>query len=267
MPIIDCHVHCWDDRIAALVETSELRRIGPQGAFKIPGTVGALLEHFDSCAVDKGVILPVATKPRQVDTINRWASRYLGHERIVPFAAIHPDTPDPARTVAAIAAAGFKGVKMHPLLQHFRPQDERVFPLYEAIIEHDLVLVFHSGTGLDTPSVPDWKTDFDAFFAHYPYERTVLAHLGGNGALYADPTPMPGRPGYIDLAWYLGIDRISDESIVTACRAHGCDRVLFGSDSPWVTTAASLERFRRLGFTAQEQGAILYDNAAKLLGL
>ena len=267
MPIIDCHVHCWDDRIAALVETSELRRQGATGAFKLPGTVGALLEHFDSCGVSAGVILPVATKPRQVDTINRWAARYLGHERIIPFAALHPELTDPAGVVARVAAAGFKGVKLHPSLQHFLPNEERLFPLYEAVIEHGLVMVFHAGSSFDLPVWPGWKSDFDEFFARYPYERTVLAHLGGNGTLYADPTPMPGRPGYIDLAWYLGIPEMSDASIVASCRAHGCDRVLFGSDSPWVTTAESLERFARLDFTPQEREAILWGNAAKLLGL
>jgi predicted TIM-barrel fold metal-dependent hydrolase len=45
----------------------------------------------------------------------------------------------------------------------------------------------------------------------------------------------------------------------------GVDRVLFGSDYPVVDPGGALEAVAALGFTAEEQRAILYGNAAELL--
>ena len=48
------------------------------------------------------------------------------------------------------------------------------------------------------------------------------------------------------------------------CRSVGTDRVLFGSDFPLTNLDAALRAVRQLGFTRQEEQAILHDNAEAL---
>lgn len=50
-------------------------------------------------------------------------------------------------------------------------------------------------------------------------------------------------------------------------RNHGADRILFGTDAPWQTPARVLDAFLRLPFSEAERRPILWDNAARLLGL
>jgi uncharacterized protein len=50
-------------------------------------------------------------------------------------------------------------------------------------------------------------------------------------------------------------------------RGHGVDRILFGSDGPWTDAGAELAELDQLGLTSDELEAVLWRNAARLLGL
>jgi hypothetical protein len=50
-------------------------------------------------------------------------------------------------------------------------------------------------------------------------------------------------------------------------RGHGTDRILFGTDGPWTDAAAEIAELRALGLSADEVEAVLWRNAARLLGL
>ena len=47
----------------------------------------------------------------------------------------------------------------------------------------------------------------------------------------------------------------------------GADRVLWATDYPMWEAKAEMEMFRNIGLTKREEELILYENAAKLLGL
>lgn len=263
--IIDAHTHCWADALAPrVVELFQATLITSAVAY-FDGTIAGLINHMDECGIERSVVLPVATKPKQVDVINDWLAPFIQSDRIIPFCAIHPDTPNKKEVIENAAAKGFKGVKLHPLNQVFYPQEERLWPIYEACIENDMVITFHAGAGMDLPAVRGSKEDFDAYFDRYPYEKTVLAHLGGTRTLYDNPEVLEGRPGYIDLAYFIG--KIDDKALVDTCRAHGTKRVLFGTDSPWSSQRLDTEHLLKIGFTQEELEDILYDNAARLFGV
>ena len=60
---------------------------------------------------------------------------------------------------------------------------------------------------------------------------------------------------------------LSSDDAVRIIRCFGTDRVLFGTDSPWSSQADTLQAVRALPLTEEEKAAILYGNAAGLLGL
>src|ERR1700693_499459 len=68
-------------------------------------------------------------------------------QAFVGFGSVAPLKGDRAvDELGRIAELGLRGVKLHPSLQAFAPDDERHWPLYERCEELGLVLLFHTGT-------------------------------------------------------------------------------------------------------------------------
>ena len=267
-PIIDFHTHAWTDSFAPHLIP---RFVEAGGATPFdPGTIDGLRERKRKLGVTKSVVLPVPTKPSQVPRYNDWLVDFLDDPDIIPFMSVHPAMEDPAAEVRRCARLGFKGMKLHPVDQRFRMTDPAMFPVYEAAIDAGMVILFHTGFTLDAAaSGPDWDcspAEIARWYELFPYERTVLAHLSGSDRSIMDtPAPDPAWPGYLDLAFQLGRQR--NEDVLRIVRGYGVDRVVFGTDSPWEWTEDYLVRLAHVGFTEEELRAILYGNAARLLGL
>lgn len=267
-PIVDVHTHAWVDNFAPRMRAYFGDSFGCT-AFD-EGTLHGVRERKARLGITKSVILPVPTNARQVPLFNDWLKAYIDDSDIVPFMGIVRDMDDPVSEIHRCAELGFKGLKLHPVNQHFRMGDPRMFPIYEAAIEENMVILFHTGSGIDYPATgPDWDCsarEIEKFFNAYPYERTVLAHLGGNTPDFVHPPELhPEWPGYMDTAFQIG--HISNEDFISIVRAFGADRILFGTDSPWEDTEDFLRRLSYMGLTDDELRGILYRNASNLLDL
>lgn len=263
MRIIDVHTHIWTDRLAPAA-ISAVGGLGHIGAH-YDGTVAGLLAAMDHARIDVSVTLPVATKPGQVRTINDWASTFVGHDRIVPFGAMHPDFADPAKEIARMRKNGLTGFKMHPEYQQFEPQEPRMEPIYEAAIRNDMTLYFHSGGDVAFTSVRGTPKAFAETLDVWPELRVVLAHMGGFRQWNAVPGRLAGRDILLDTAYTLG--HLPDEEFVELVRAHGIDKVMFGSDGPWTDAAAEIAHLKSLPLKRAELQAILHGNAERFFGL
>lgn len=262
-PIIDVHVHTWNDDFAPRILELFLNSF-PIDAYS-DGTLDGWIRHMDESGVDLSVIQPVPTKPKQVEVINEWMTSLLDSERFMPFAGVHPDHADPAGVIHRAAEAGFKGIKLHPLNQDFRPQEARMSPIYDAAIEENMVILFHAGAGMDYDAIRGSKEDFDAFFDKYPYDRVILAHLGGRADWQHFPELKSGWPGYLDCSYTMNL--MPDETFIDIVRDFGTDRVLFGTDGPWRSEKEDIAKLKTLGFSEDELVSILYKNAAELLNI
>jgi predicted TIM-barrel fold metal-dependent hydrolase len=74
-----------------------------------------------------------------------------------------------------------------------------------------------------------------------------------------------GRDVWLDTSYTLG--HLPDEEFVDIVRAHGVERVLFGTDAPWGDMAEDVRRIGELGFTDEELDAITHRSAETLLGI
>jgi predicted TIM-barrel fold metal-dependent hydrolase len=85
-------------------------------------------------------------------------------EAFIGFGSVDPHKGE--RAVAEldrVAELGLKGVKLHPSLQAFAPDDERFWPLYEKCEELGLIALFHTGTsgiGAGQPGGQGIRLDF-----------------------------------------------------------------------------------------------------------
>ena len=263
MRIIDVHTHIWTDRLAP----SAVSAVGAQGHIgaHYDGTVAGLLEAMDRAGIHTSITLPVATKASQVRTINDWAATLVGHPRIVPFGAMHPDFADPAKEIARMRKHGLTGFKMHPEYQQFEPQEPRIEAIYEAAIHNDMTIYFHSGGDVAFTSVRGTPKAFAEVLDVWPELKAVLAHMGGFRQWNAVTGRLAERAVWFDTAYTLG--HLPDEEFVSLVRAHGVDRVMFGSDGPWTDAAAEIAHLKSLPFKAAELHAILGGNAERFLAL
>lgn len=263
MRIIDVHTHAWPDAVAAKAVPA-LVKAGDGLTAHYDGTIAGLEISMRRTGVAISVVQPVATKPSQVGPINDWVARQAS-SRIVPFGAMHPDLADPAVEVARMASLGLKGFKMHPEHQSFTPHDARMDAIYEAAVEHGMIVFFHAGADVIHPTVHGTPESFATVIAAWPGMKAVLAHLGGFREWQGVAEHVAGRDVWLDTAYTLG--HLPDDEFVTLVRAHGADRVLFGSDGPWTDPAAEVAHLRRLPLTEAELDGILGLNAARMLGI
>jgi len=89
--------------------------------------------------------------------------------------------------VANIAALGLRGVKFHPSLQAFSPNDPQYWPIFAACEQHGLLALFHTGTsgiGAGQPGGQGIRLDYahplklDPVAAAHPGLTIVAAHFG-----------------------------------------------------------------------------------------
>ncbi|HEX9093920.1 MAG TPA: amidohydrolase family protein [Coriobacteriia bacterium] len=259
--VIDIHTHAWPDSVAVKAIPA-LVAAGDGLAPRYDGTARGLVAEMDRSGVDVSVIQPVATKESQVVAINDWAAAQSS-KRIVPFGAMHPDFADPPAEIARMASLGLRGFKMHPEYQGFAPDEDRMSAIYAAAVAHRMIVFFHAGADVVRPTVHGTPESFARVIERWPELTAVLAHLGGFREWQGVAEHIAGRDVWLDTAYTLGY--LPDDEWVALVRAHGIDRVLFGSDGPWADAGADVAHLRRLPLSAEEAAGILGLNAESLL--
>ncbi len=262
MRIIDFHTHAFTDAVAVAAVPS-LEAQGDLSAH-YDGTIGGLTAAMDAGGVSVSVIQPVATKPSQVVSINDWAAS-VASARIVPFGAMHPDFDDPGAEMARMRGMGLQGFKLHPEHQCFEPHDSRMARVYDAAVEQGMIVLFHAGADVIHPTVHGTPASFEQVLDQWPELTVVLAHMGGFREWDGVTQRLLGQDVWLDTAYTLG--HLPDEEFLRMVRAHGVDRILFGSDGPWTDVAHEIGLLREVGLTADETQAVFGGNAERLLGL
>ncbi len=195
---------------------------------------------------------------------------------MIPFASI-----DPARGKAGARQArtlvtefGIRGFKFHPNVQAFYPNDRIAYPLYAAIEELGVPVVFHTGqTGIGARasggggirlkySNPMFVDDVAADF---PGLTVVLAHPSfpwqDEALAVASHKPLV----YIDLSGWS--PKYFPPQLIQYANTLLRDKVLFGSDYPLITPDRRLADFEALPIKPEVRPKILKSNAVRLLGL
>jgi predicted TIM-barrel fold metal-dependent hydrolase len=191
------------------------------------------------------------------------------------FGSVDPHKGEAAvAEVASIAALGLRGVKFHPSLQAFAPDDEAYWPVFEACRDHGLLALFHTGTsgiGARQPGGQGVRLDYahplklDPVAAAYPDLTVVAAHFGYPWHLELAAIALHKTNVYIDISGW-SPRRIPPE-VVRELRGRLSGQFLWGSDFPFLTPERCLAEFGDLGLPGDVAAAVLHGNAERILGL
>ena len=257
----DFHVHAFPDELAgkAVSRLEELARLKAA----LDGRISSLLASMETAGVGRSVILSIASRPSQFESILAW-SRIIASDRIVPFLSVHPSDPEAAEKVRTAAENGFKGLKLHPYYQDCDLDDPAVYPIYSAMEETGLVCVSHTGFDTSYPFIR--KADpprIVRVLERFPRLKFVATHLGAWKDWELVRRHLVGASLWIDTSYSIGFMR--REEARSLVLSFPIDRVLFGSDSPWADQGEAIEALRSLGLGPEREKAILFANAERLL--
>lgn len=255
--IIDFHAHIFNPKIAHLAITNLEQHYGMPWQCK--GTFTDMKEEMDKSDFYRAVIFSTPTKSTQV-TINNDFLFDLKDDRFIVFGSVHPDFEDVGYEIQRVKNHGLKGFKFHPDFQGFNIDDDKAYFMYEKIGD-EYPIVLHVG---------DKKLDYSnperlaKVLEKFPEHKFVAAHMGGYSVWDKEAKSLVGKNVWFDTSSTMW--EVSPEKMVQMIRAHGADKVLFGTDYPAVSLIEEANRIETLDLTEEEKEQIFHKNAEKLLG-
>lgn len=263
--IIDFHTHCFPDRLAPGATETLRRRSGIVSPFH-DGTAEGLARLAAKGGVDCSVVLNIATNPKQQKNVNDFAISQKDIGGLIPFGSVHPDSPDALDEMERLASNGIKGIKLHPDYQGFCVDDERMFPIYKKAASLGMITVFHCGVDMGFPfPVHCDARRLSAVLDVFEGAPVVAAHMGGCFDWNNVIEYLCGRNVYLDTAFCVGT--LPPAAAKRIIDAHGTEKRLFATDSPWNDPGQGIELVRCFGLSKAEEKAVLGENARKLLGI
>ena len=259
--IIDIHNHIYPDKIAK----KAVKAIGAfyeDSPMKGKGTLKDLLLSGKEACIENFVVSSAATTPNQVAVINNFmASLSAPSAKLIRFGTIHPAIKSPDSELKRIRSIGLQGIKLHPDFQRFNIDDPSMYPIYKSL-EGNLPILFHIGDcRMDYSNPARLARIIDMF----PGLTVIAAHLGGYSVWDELGSILIGKNVYIDTSsalMFMGPERAAE-----IIRAHGVDKVLYGTDYPMWSHNIELKRFLALGLSNEENKRILSTNAKELFCL
>lgn len=259
--IVDFHTHCYADTVA-----QKARHVLPEGSQFGPFydcTLGGLLDSMKKNGIDMSLTLHIANTPHAVKKVNDWAITCNQTPNIRAFGSVHPQYPDYKSEIARLKDAGIKGLKFHPYYQKFDCDDRSVYPVYEEAAKQGMIMLFHCGYDMMVEGAYCTPDKFARMASDFGGATIVAAHLGGWDLWDEAFELFLGKDIYLDTSFAFRF--LTDEKRRILLDNHSPDRLLFGTDGPWVDSADDVAVLR--GYVSGEKAdKIFYKNALHLLG-
>jgi predicted TIM-barrel fold metal-dependent hydrolase len=272
---IDVHVHLEAPKTGAAAEAAAARYFGRTDA---PEGAEALVDYYRSRHM-ACVVFGVDERLTGRAQVSNDVVADLGAAHpdvVIPFASI-----DPTRGPAAVREARrllkdgrIRGLKLHPPLQQFAPNDRLAYPLYEVFAEARLPVLFHtghSGIGTGMPGGGGVRLKYgnpmlvDDVAVDFPELPIILAHPSFPWQDEAISVCLHKPTVYIDLSGWS--PKYFPANLIQYANTLLKHKVLFGSDYPLITPDRWMADFATIAIRDDVRPLILKENAVRLFGL
>ena len=250
MPIIDVHSHFWryPDHFQ-----DDFRQQAKRAKAGVELDLTVRFEDYQRQSVPdvKTIVFGGKARLSGLWVDDRDVQAYVAEhsEQLIGFLSLDPTQPGWERELhAGHQELGLRGIKLMPMYAGFRPDDERLAPLWQYAQKHQLPVLLHTGTTFlsQAPLECTLPRHLDPVAMRYPEVRMILAHLGHpyegecvavirkHPHAYADLSALHYRPFQL----YHSLMLVQEYGV--------WDKVLFGTDYPFTTVQATIEGLRGL---------------------
>jgi predicted TIM-barrel fold metal-dependent hydrolase len=248
--IVDVHTHVWEEGAHisdSFVSDARLAAGNPNLQIGVD-----LDAHWAAMApVDRAIVLGFRARHVGVLVPNEYVAAYVSRhpDKLIGFCSIDPHDADALEQFDhAIDGLGLRGLKVAPIYQNIHPSDERFVVLMERAEARGVPVLIHQGTTFCENVSLELANPvlLQPLALRFPRLRMVIAHMGHpwiaetlvlirkHRHLYSDISALYYRP------WQFY------NALVMAMEYGVLDRLLFGTDYPFTTPAATLEALRRV---------------------
>jgi uncharacterized protein len=272
---IDMHVHLEATDGATATDSAAKKYFGDSGA---PREHKALADYFRSRKIGFVIFAVDERLTGRQRVTNEEVVRFASENAdvAIPFASIDPHRgSEGVREAKRLLSEGIvRGLKLHPPVQRFSPDDKLAYPLYEVFAEARLPVVFHtghSGIGTGVPGGGGVRLKYgnpmpiDDVAVDFPSLPIIMAHPSFPWQDEAISICLHKANVYIDLSGWS--PKYFSPTLVQYTNTLLKHKVLFGSDYPLITPDRWLKDFQSIAIRDEVRPLILKENATKLLAL
>jgi predicted TIM-barrel fold metal-dependent hydrolase len=271
----DVHVHLEAPVDGSAADLAAREYFGESGAPRDPAAIAAYYRSRRMAFVVFSVDERLSRRPQ------------LSNDEVADFAAEHADVAiafasiDPHRGAEGVREARrlvgsgrVRGLKLHPPLQQFVPNDRLAYPLYEVFAEAQLPVLFHtghSGIGTGMPGGGGIRLKYgnplpiDDVAVDFPEMPIIMAHPSFPWQDEAISICLHKPTVYIDLSGWS--PKYFPPTLVQYANTLLKQKVLFGSDYPLITPDRWMSDFEKVSIRDEVRPLILKENALRLFGL
>jgi predicted TIM-barrel fold metal-dependent hydrolase len=240
-------------------------------------TFDQMLEEYSSCGVEKLVLFAwdaetTSHRPRVANEfVAKIADRYP--ERVVGFASVDPHKKSAVKDLEhAVRELKLQGLKLHPQVQAFEPNERAFYPLYSKCVELGVPITFHTGStywgaGLEGGggvklrfSNPMLLDDVAAYFTEL---KLIMAHPGWPWQDEQLAIATHKENVYVDLSGWS--PKYFQPLLVTYMTKLIPHKFMFGTDYPMLDPRRWLQDFEGLQVSPEVKSMVLRENARRLL--
>jgi len=214
---------------------------------------------------------PPVTNDYVAEAVAKYPDVFFGFASVDPWkgaAAV-------AELERAVTVLKLRGLKCHPIAQGFYPNDRQFYPLWETCSALKIPLLLHTGmtgVGAGVPGGNGLKLKYaqpipyiDDIAADFPNLTIIGAHPSWPWQEEMLAVAVHKTNVYIDLSGWS--PKYFPASLVQHANTRLQDRILFGSDYPFLTPDRWLADFEKAGFKQEVHEKILLLNAKRLLDI
>ncbi len=214
--------------------------------------------------------LPPVTNDFVARCVRAHPEAFMGFASVDP----HKGIAATAELERAVRDLGLRGLKLHPTAQGFRPDDRIVYPVFETADALGIPVTIHTGTtglGAGMPGGGQMHLELsrpiyvDAVAADFPNLQIVMAHPAWPWQDEQLAVALHKPNTWIDLSGWS--PRRFAPDLVRNINGPLQDRVLFGTDYPFLSHEQWLTAWDTLDVPDAVTEKVLLRNAQRLLGL
>ncbi len=248
-PVIDAHTH-----------------MGPTGGFYIPSpgaaSMVAMMDRIGFAMSGTSPHLAIGVDYRRgndlaAEAVRRYPGRFFGYVTVNPHYA-EDVLPELHRGFDEL---GLVAIKLHTTISDFAVTDPRCEPVWRFAEERGATILIHTWAG-DSRCHP---TVCGEVAAAHPRAHFLLGHSGGTRAGRIEAVRVAQRVENVYLE--LCSSNITAEEIAWMVAEAGAERVIFGTDAPWVDPRFPLGKMAWTGLSDDALQRVMGGNIMQLLDL